>query len=175
MNSELWTLNFVISATMPVTVNGGFRMPSWFDIYSLDKSAQQDEAGILKAADDSEPILIPSPWVWNAVTCTVLGLHLGWAHGAIIESCWKTYKETILCLCFVGRQFKCLAIGKWGLIVLWIDWSILVVWLQYSLIWFCNLQVLPRIQKALIMSQRTFSPPNFLSSRVTFMQTLGPV
>jgi len=44
---------------MPVSVNAGFRMPSWFDIYGLDKSAQQDEAGIVKAADDSELFFIP--------------------------------------------------------------------------------------------------------------------
>lgn len=38
------------AGVMPVSVNGGVRMPSWFDIYGLDKSAKQDEAGIRKAA-----------------------------------------------------------------------------------------------------------------------------
>ena len=27
-------------------------MPAWFDIYSLDRSGQQDEAGILKATEN---------------------------------------------------------------------------------------------------------------------------
>ena len=40
------------SATIPVTLNAGFRMPAWFDIYSLDRSGQQDEAGILKATEN---------------------------------------------------------------------------------------------------------------------------
>jgi len=60
LNFEL--LNFgsmSFSPTMPVSVNAGFRMPSWFDIYGLDKSSQQDEAGIMKAADDSESFFIP--------------------------------------------------------------------------------------------------------------------
>lgn len=32
--------------TMPVTLNGGFAMPSWFDIFGLGAEAQQDEKGI---------------------------------------------------------------------------------------------------------------------------------
>uniref|UniRef100_A0A171B407 palmitoyl-protein hydrolase n=1 Tax=Triatoma infestans TaxID=30076 RepID=A0A171B407_TRIIF len=38
--------------TIPVTLNSGFRMPSWFDLRSLDASANEDEAGIKKAAED---------------------------------------------------------------------------------------------------------------------------
>jgi lysophospholipase-2 len=34
---------------MPVTLNGGFPMPSWFDLYSLDSSGPTDEEGIKKA------------------------------------------------------------------------------------------------------------------------------
>lgn len=37
---------------MPVSVNSGFRMPSWFDIYSLNKGGTEDEPGIRKAAQD---------------------------------------------------------------------------------------------------------------------------
>lgn len=33
--------------TMPVTLNAGFRMPSWFDLYSLDASGPEDEEGKL--------------------------------------------------------------------------------------------------------------------------------
>uniref|UniRef100_A0A6B2E4M1 palmitoyl-protein hydrolase n=1 Tax=Phlebotomus kandelakii TaxID=1109342 RepID=A0A6B2E4M1_9DIPT len=35
--------------TIPVTLNAGFRMPSWFDLKTLDVSGPQDEAGILAA------------------------------------------------------------------------------------------------------------------------------
>uniref|UniRef100_A0A1B6GVW1 palmitoyl-protein hydrolase n=1 Tax=Cuerna arida TaxID=1464854 RepID=A0A1B6GVW1_9HEMI len=37
--------------TMPVTLNNGFRMPSWFDLKSLEASGPEDEAGIKKAAE----------------------------------------------------------------------------------------------------------------------------
>jgi len=37
--------------TIAVTLNGGMRMPSWFDLKSLDPSGEEDEAGIKKAAD----------------------------------------------------------------------------------------------------------------------------
>lgn len=32
--------------TMPVTLNAGFRMPSWFDLFSLDASGPEDEEGM---------------------------------------------------------------------------------------------------------------------------------
>ncbi|XP_065161227.1 acyl-protein thioesterase 1 [Atheta coriaria] len=35
--------------TMPVTLNAGFRMPSWFDLKTLDVSGPEDEEGILTA------------------------------------------------------------------------------------------------------------------------------
>ncbi|KAJ8670328.1 hypothetical protein QAD02_001587 [Eretmocerus hayati] len=38
--------------TMPVTLNGGFRMPSWFDLRSLDASGPEDEEGIRRAAEN---------------------------------------------------------------------------------------------------------------------------
>lgn len=31
--------------TMPVTLNAGFRMPSWFDLKSLDVGGPEDEEG----------------------------------------------------------------------------------------------------------------------------------
>ncbi|XP_076685635.1 acyl-protein thioesterase 1 isoform X2 [Andrena cerasifolii] len=37
--------------TMPVTLNAGFRMPSWFDLRSMDPSGPEDEEGIRRAAD----------------------------------------------------------------------------------------------------------------------------
>eukprot|EP00092_Neocalanus_flemingeri_P016134 GFUD01017462.1.p1 GENE.GFUD01017462.1~~GFUD01017462.1.p1 ORF type:complete len:240 (-),score=74.31 GFUD01017462.1:304-1023(-) len=35
---------------MPVTLNSGFQMPSWFDLKSLDPAGEEDEAGIKSAA-----------------------------------------------------------------------------------------------------------------------------
>lgn len=35
--------------TIPVTLNAGFRMPSWFDLKSLDPTAPEDEEGIREA------------------------------------------------------------------------------------------------------------------------------
>ncbi|KAJ8943767.1 hypothetical protein NQ318_011979 [Aromia moschata] len=35
--------------TMPVTLNAGFRMPSWFDLKTLDESGPEDEQGIKTA------------------------------------------------------------------------------------------------------------------------------
>lgn len=37
--------------TMPVTLNAGFKMPSWFDLRSLDPGCPEDEEGIRKAAE----------------------------------------------------------------------------------------------------------------------------
>lgn len=39
------------AATIPVTLNGGMPMPSWFDIFGLDDTAPDDEAGIKRAAE----------------------------------------------------------------------------------------------------------------------------
>ncbi|XP_043264108.1 acyl-protein thioesterase 2 [Colletes gigas] len=36
--------------TMPVSINAGFRMPSWFDLRTLNPSGVEDEEGIRKAA-----------------------------------------------------------------------------------------------------------------------------
>lgn len=36
--------------TMPVTLNSGFQMPSWFDLKSLEISGDEDTEGIKKAA-----------------------------------------------------------------------------------------------------------------------------
>ncbi|KAK1127054.1 hypothetical protein QLX08_002554 [Tetragonisca angustula] len=37
--------------TVPVTLNAGFRMPSWFDLRSLEPSGPEDEEGIRRAAE----------------------------------------------------------------------------------------------------------------------------
>ncbi|MBC7751844.1 MAG: alpha/beta hydrolase [Candidatus Saccharibacteria bacterium] len=48
--SKLAAVRFIFPHAdhMPVTINGGYRMPAWYDILSLDGSNRQiDEAGIL--------------------------------------------------------------------------------------------------------------------------------
>lgn len=35
--------------TMPVTLNSGFQMPAWFDLFSLDPTGQEDDRGIEKS------------------------------------------------------------------------------------------------------------------------------
>ncbi len=40
---------FPHAPVMPVTVNGGYVMPAWYDITSLDIAGKQDEAGIRRA------------------------------------------------------------------------------------------------------------------------------
>ncbi|VVC86717.1 acyl-protein thioesterase 1 [Leptidea sinapis] len=37
------------ASPIPVTLNAGFRMPSWFDLRTLDATAPEDEEGILRA------------------------------------------------------------------------------------------------------------------------------
>ena len=40
---------------MPVSLNGGMRMPSWFDVYDLGEGSKKyDEQGIEKAVADGE-------------------------------------------------------------------------------------------------------------------------
>lgn len=38
--------------SVPVTVNNGYVMPSWFDIYGLDRTAPVDEAGIQSTVEN---------------------------------------------------------------------------------------------------------------------------
>jgi len=41
---------FLTADTQPVTLNAGFPMPSWFDLYGLSPNTKEDEAGIEKAS-----------------------------------------------------------------------------------------------------------------------------
>lgn len=42
----------------PVTINGGMRMPSWYDIYTLDESeGREDEAGLMKSRKEVSDII----------------------------------------------------------------------------------------------------------------------
>lgn len=37
-----------------MTLNAGFKMPSWFDLMTLDASGPEDEDGIKKATESSK-------------------------------------------------------------------------------------------------------------------------
>lgn len=39
------------AAAMPVTLNAGYRMPSWFDLYALSMEGPEDESGIKRSAE----------------------------------------------------------------------------------------------------------------------------
>ena len=41
----------------PVTINGGFPSPAWFDIFQLDKGGRQDEPGIRQAIQWTEALI----------------------------------------------------------------------------------------------------------------------
>jgi len=43
--------------TIPVTLNAGFRMPSWFDLKTLDESGPEDEDGIKSAATEVHSLI----------------------------------------------------------------------------------------------------------------------
>jgi len=45
------------ASSIPVSLNGGMRMPSWFDLKSLDPAGSEDEEGIKKAADAVRKII----------------------------------------------------------------------------------------------------------------------
>ncbi len=47
--------------TMPVSLNMGMSMPSWFDLYGLDLNAKDDKAGILAAMQRVERIIDALP------------------------------------------------------------------------------------------------------------------
>lgn len=42
---------------MPVTLNAGFKMPSWFDLTSLEVDAPEDAQGIKAARDKIHHII----------------------------------------------------------------------------------------------------------------------
>ncbi|KJE94396.1 hypothetical protein CAOG_08854 [Capsaspora owczarzaki ATCC 30864] len=41
----------------PVTLNGGFRMPSWYDLYDLEDHSREDEAGVIAASESVKRLI----------------------------------------------------------------------------------------------------------------------
>lgn len=48
---------FPTAATIPVSLNGGFPMTAWFDIYGLSPTSKEDTAGIEKAATEMRQLI----------------------------------------------------------------------------------------------------------------------
>jgi phospholipase/carboxylesterase len=48
---------FPHAPTMPVTVNGGYVMPAWYDIFAPDLVKREDAAGIERSAKDIEALI----------------------------------------------------------------------------------------------------------------------
>ncbi|KAI0220063.1 Acyl-protein thioesterase 1 [Lamellibrachia satsuma] len=48
---------FPNAQVIPVTLNAGFRMPSWFDIKGLDPESEEDEQGIKKAGEHLQQVI----------------------------------------------------------------------------------------------------------------------
>lgn len=94
--------------TMPVTLNSGFRMPSWFDLKGLDLSAGEDTEGIKRAAvsvhsliEDELKAGIPSNRImiggFSQGGALSLYSSLRTSHklaGVIALSCWLPLRDT---------------------------------------------------------------------------------
>ncbi len=48
---------FPQAPTMPVTINGGYRMPAWYDIVATDLGRQEDESGLRASRDAVEALI----------------------------------------------------------------------------------------------------------------------
>lgn len=48
---------FPHAPSMPVTINGGYVMPAWYDIYGPNFGQRQDEAGIRRSAQSVEALI----------------------------------------------------------------------------------------------------------------------
>jgi len=51
--------------TMPVSLNAGFRMPSWFDLKTLDIGGPEDEDGIISATKNLHELINAEIQVFN--------------------------------------------------------------------------------------------------------------
>jgi phospholipase/carboxylesterase len=57
--SAIGSVRFVFpnAPIMPVTINGGYKMPAWYDIIATDLGRQEDEAGLRKSRLSIEALL----------------------------------------------------------------------------------------------------------------------
>ena len=72
--------------TQPVTVNGGMRMQSWYDIYSLDRrnpiNTREDRTGILRSRDALEELIKTEAELVGGAERVVIG---GFSQGAAMS------------------------------------------------------------------------------------------
>ncbi|XP_014368894.2 acyl-protein thioesterase 1 [Papilio machaon] len=81
------------ASTMPVTLNAGFRMPSWFDLRTLDATAPEDEEGILRATELIHGMIEDEIKSGIPITRILLG---GFSQGgALALHAALTYPETL--------------------------------------------------------------------------------
>ena len=94
---------------MPVTLNGGYVMPAWYDIVGLDRNAPEDETGIRASAAHVESLIavenargIPSERIVLAGFSQggVIALHAALRHGqrlagALILSSYQALRNTL--------------------------------------------------------------------------------
>lgn len=94
---------------MPVTLNGGYVMPAWYDIVALDRSAPEDAAGIRASAAYIEELIarenargVPSNRIVLAGFSQggVIALHAALRHparlaGALILSSYLALRESL--------------------------------------------------------------------------------
>ena len=71
-------------------------MPAWFDIYSLDKSGQQDEPGILKATE-SGMIGPDKVDLLFRISCLLDLLRAGGHYSLLITRKHYTHSANLLC------------------------------------------------------------------------------
>lgn len=60
LSKSLPFIKFILphAPQQPVTLNGGMRMPSWYDIYSLDEGeGREDEDGLMKSRKDVNDLI----------------------------------------------------------------------------------------------------------------------
>jgi phospholipase/carboxylesterase len=57
--SSVGSVRFVFpnAPVMPVTINGGYKMPAWYDIVATDLGRQEDEAGLRASRSSIEELL----------------------------------------------------------------------------------------------------------------------
>lgn len=86
--------NFVFpnAPIIPITVNGGYRMPGWFDIYELGNAhAKQDEEGTLRSCEVLKQLVKEQIEVYNVPSERIIiggfsqGAALALATGALLD------------------------------------------------------------------------------------------
>ncbi|XP_054154478.1 acyl-protein thioesterase 2-like [Oppia nitens] len=95
---------------MPVSLNGGFPMPSWFDLYSLDTDSRVDEEGVKKATTYVHQLIANEEKAGIPANRIVLGgfsqggalaLYAGLSYpkplaGILAFSCWLPKHEEVV-------------------------------------------------------------------------------